>query len=461
MKAIVDATLGRITRKNGEARRVWLQGAMLSANQWTEGSKYDVEINNSDTSITLRLSDDGLNTVSRKKKRNSDETIPVIDVRRTELNDLFGETTDKVRVEIDQGVIKVTLTPVESSKRNRIERITAKIASGETLRVGDLGHGAGILLHSVSEGIKSVLGVDSKIAFAVEIDSDAINTSIANNPLWDNQSVALNMSMEDVDYSSLGKAEIVVAGLPCVAHSQARRNKKDVELPEQDFNVGGLFMSLIEAVAKTEPAVVLLENVVAYEKSISLDLIRNRLTKLGYDVHIRTVDNSLGALEKRQRMAMVATTKGLEFNFDDIKPSRQVESSLREVLDDVPDDDSSWKDSAVFLAKQERGQKDGSVFKANIIEGDETSISTIGAGYAKSRMTEPHLRNASNPNKIRLLTVNEHSRVKSIPEFLVKGVSKTLGHQLLGNSVLAASFKSVGMVIGESLNKHTNLQPNY
>ena len=45
----------------------------------------------------------------------------------------------------------------------------------------------------------------------------------------------------------------------------------------------------------------------------------------------------------------------------------------------------------------------------------------------------------------------EHARIKGIPEELVAGMSNTIAHEALGQSVLFEPFKAVGTLVGESL----------
>ncbi len=63
------------------------------------------------------------------------------------------------------------------------------------------------------------------------------------------------------------------------------------------------------------------------------------------------------------------------------------------------------------------------------------------------------IRHPEKPKKRRLLTPVEHARVKSIPETLVNGLSATVAHQILGQSVLHSAFVSVGRLLGVHLQK--------
>jgi hypothetical protein len=63
----------------------------------------------------------------------------------------------------------------------------------------------------------------------------------------------------------------------------------------------------------------------------------------------------------------------------------------------------------------------------------------------------------SRPELIRLFTVGEHARIKSVPEELVKGMNATRGHEALGQGICYAPFYAVGKAVADALIawKHT------
>lgn len=63
------------------------------------------------------------------------------------------------------------------------------------------------------------------------------------------------------------------------------------------------------------------------------------------------------------------------------------------------------------------------------------------------------LLNKDNPELQRLLSPQEHARVKDIPEHLIEGLSDTVAHEVLGQSVIHSVFRGVGEHIGDALNK--------
>lgn len=69
----------------------------------------------------------------------------------------------------------------------------------------------------------------------------------------------------------------------------------------------------------------------------------------------------------------------------------------------------------------------------------------------KMRSTEPMIAHPSGDGRRRLLTPREHARVKGIDPALVAGLSATLAHEILGQSVLAPAWRSIGRMLGQQM----------
>lgn len=93
----------------------------------------------------------------------------------------------------------------------------------------------------------------------------------------------------------------------------------------------------------------------------------------------------------------------------------------------------------------------GKGFAMQIVTAFDTKCPTITKGYAKVRSTDPKLQHPSNPDLLRQFTAAEHARIKGIPERLVSGLSATLAHELLGQSICYEPFRAVGRLIGAAL----------
>jgi DNA (cytosine-5)-methyltransferase 1 len=178
-------------------------------------------------------------------------------------------------------------------------------------------------------------------------------------------------------------------------------------------------------------------------------ILRNQLRDFGYDLHEEVLQAAeWNALEHRERMCMVAVTRGLAFDFAGlVRPDRR-EQRIAEILDPVPEDASCWGRMEGLKAKQERDKAEGKGFAMQIVTPFDTKCPTITKGYAKVRSTDPKLQHPSDPDLLRQFTPAEHARIKGIPERLVSGLSATLAHELLGQSICYESFRAVGRLIG-------------
>ncbi|WP_371917162.1 DNA cytosine methyltransferase [Pseudomonas sp. FSL W5-0299] len=183
------------------------------------------------------------------------------------------------------------------------------------------------------------------------------------------------------------------------------------------------------------------------------------LASLGYQLKEAVLNgNDFGALERRNRLVVVATSKGLPdlFDFTQLRPVREKEGSISEVLEDIPLDSERWKPFDYLAAKEARDKAAGKGFARQLLTGTEGHCGTIGRSYAKCRSTEPFLVHPVDPSLSRLFTPVEHARLKGIPEEIISGLPDTTAHEVLGQSVIYPVFESVGVELGVALNGAVN-----
>lgn len=214
-------------------------------------------------------------------------------------------------------------------------------------------------------------------------------------------------------------------------------------------------MYFLDFVKAMNPAIVLIENVTEYINTASMSVIRSVLTHLGYEIAIEILEgNKLGTLENRNRMCLVATTPGAcdKVDFDQLIPVREKEATLNEILEDIPESSDRWKSYSYLAEKEIRDKKAGKGFARQLLTGEEEYSGVAGRGYFKVRSTEPQIISPYDSNKSRLFTVNEHAAVKGIPKHIVEGLSETVAHEVLGQSVCYPAFVAVGNLIGQTIN---------
>lgn len=445
-----------INTKIGESKsvaRLWLEGEKLARAGVRTGQKYALKSAGSDRA-ELRLVDDTYQgktfNVSRRSKNGIE--VPLMEVRSDELKEIFS--CERVRVALRHGRILVTANYLEMKVRERIRKLVEQMKSGDQLATCSLFHGGGVLDRALHSGLARS-GVSSFVQIGVELESVYLDASLRNNPeLWRDDSVVVCSDIREMDWgNNVPGCSILVSGIPCTGASSAGRAKNKLEFAESHEDAGALFVDFLNAVKATNPAVVLIENVDDYQKTASMTVIRSVLSSLGYLISEAILDsNDYGTLERRKRLVVVAVSKGMPaFDLGLVQPVRSKENSLNEVLEDVPFDSDRWKPFEYLAAKEERDIAAGKGFVRQLLDGTEGYCGCIGRHYAKCRSTEPFLKHPKDPSLLRIFTPVEHARVKAIPEEMISGVSSTVAHQILGQSVAYPVFDAVGAALGQYL----------
>jgi DNA (cytosine-5)-methyltransferase 1 len=447
---------GYYVKKVGEHRgspRVWLEGSQTERAGFAPGQRYDIEVQGQ--MVVLQANKDGSRVVSGKVvgERNN----PIIDINSKSLLAIFdGMAAIRIVVKKDQ----IYLLPLASElkKRERFVRLRTKLESGEPLAIGSLSHGGGILSHAIHAGLAQA-GVGSRLAFANEIRGELLEHANAHNDAWSENTQVLAAPMQELAFdergvASIEKVEILEMGLPCSGASRAGKSKRGLEHPEAHPHVGHLVVSALVIVSKTNPAIVVLENVPEYAQSASADILRNQLRDMGYNTHERVLNGKeWGSLENRNRWCMVAATKGVDFDFDQLQPPGASAQLISDVLDkSIGLGDANWREFTYLKIKEVRDAAKGNSFGMQVLLPEGDSVPTLRKGYHKGGSTDPLLRHPKNHNLMRQFTALEHARVKGVPESLVAGLSNTIAHEVLGQGIVYPPFKGVGALVGDALN---------
>jgi DNA (cytosine-5)-methyltransferase 1 len=429
-------------------KRLWLEGRKLERAGIEPGMRYAITWDRDTHQVTLDFTEQGDRKVSKRSRAGND--IPIIDIMAADLEEALGEGLARAKVTIGGSKIVVEVHPDDEAARERFDRLIGKLQRGEPLQTGSLAHGGGILDHAIHTGLKDA-GVEAKLAFAVEIDDEVLEAAARNNPIWDENTLQISGGMQEVETESLPQIDILVAGLPCTGASKAGKAKNHNAETEHHAKAGALFISFLQVVKKTQPSIVVLENVPDYAHSVSAHLIRTTLDTWGYSIAETILDaNEMGALESRRRLCLLAVSPKLGLDLDRLMPMRDKEKTLSEILEDIGPDSELFRPYAHLSAKMARDIEKGNNFKLNIVDGTAEKIGTLGAGYSKIRPTEAKIAHPTDPLLIRQLTPAEHARAKTVPPELIRDLTWTLAHSILGNSVTWTAWRSVGKLIAES-----------
>lgn len=451
MQAIAYASTKLSSDKRGNPR-VWIEGKKLERAGFSPQARYKLSVDAAARRLTLELDKNGDRLVSQRHRRGED--LPIIDIANIKMLAPLKQA-QALRIDFSAGTIIIEPSAAETRRIEREQRTMTRLLQGEPLRAGSVSTGLGVLSYAIHAGLASQ-GIESELAFSVEIDQEYQDLCAARNPVWKADTVAINMPLQEFAFDrraadQVEQIDILEAGIPCTAHSLAGRAKKGLALPEHDPVAGHLVVGFLVIVAACNPSVVIVENVPQYIESASFAILKNQLTEWHYDVDeiiLRGEDH--GCLEHRHRMALIATSKGMSANVC-VEAIMGAKPVLKDYLEDVPDDSPLWSKMAYLKAKEERDVEDGKGFRMQILDPEAVKVGTIGRGYAKVRSTEPKLRHPSDPELLRQFTPREHARIKGIPEEMVEGLPVTTAHEMLGQSILAAPFAALGRAVGSEL----------
>jgi DNA (cytosine-5)-methyltransferase 1 len=453
-----------INTKIGEARkvsRVWLEGQKLARAGIQIGTRYALHVQSEFGRAELRpVPTDYVGDTFRVVKREKFGVVsPLIEIRTNLLSKLFGLAA-KIRVVVRDARILITRCHVDLKVAERVKRFLEKLKSGSKLSTVSLFHGGGVIDRAIHSGLQRA-GVGSYVKVGVEQEGKYLDSSLRNNPeIWGVDSISICGDIRDVNLVGCGnqEADVLIAGIPCNAASVAGRAKQKLSMPESHPDVGALFHYTLKWIEVFNPALVLLENVLQYQNTASMAVIRSVLQQLGYVVKEAVMKGGEYALEDRDRLVVVATTPGIAdlFSFDNVVPLQPRPANLKAVIEDIPLDSPRWKAYDYLAAKEERDIADGKTFYRQLLTGEEVSCGTVGKGYARARSTEPFLIHPENPALSRLLTPREHAALKGIPVAVIAGNADTVAQEIAGQSGIYPLFEAIAFAVGMTIQYDLN-----
>lgn len=448
MATLYSATIGLHRKKP----RIYLHSSRLVDEGWSIGENFSVK-QGKDNNLKLVVEESGARTVSRKKKTKKDEFQPLIDLREDDLMNI-GKVGSKIRIFVHSGVM---IFSKHFQDRKIADRIVSLLDNMSNLNTTSFFHGAGIASRALHEGMKKV-GVKTRLAFVLEREREYLECSLRNNSvMFDKDSVVVNAELKDVDFLSgdFPTSNIFEAGIPCTVH--AKCNTANTSNPEA-VEEGVSFFSTLSGIQKMNPAIIQLECVVEFGRSQSAEIIRTCLSSWGYLVkesHLSGPD--FGSFERRTRWFCLAVSKGLEefIDFDDLKYEGPNKPENFGVIRDkvVPDD--QWKPYTYLRDKELRDIEAGKGFRMHIINDDNEHCNVLTRYYSKAQSTGVLVEHPDPSSELlRLFSITEQAKAKTIPVELVDGLGKTLASQALGQSVIYRILESIGSLIGNGINNH-------
>ena len=292
-----------------------------------------------------------------------------------------------------------------------------------------------------------------------------------------------------INASNIPPHDILIAGFPCQAFSQAglRQGFMDTR--------GTMFFEIQRILSEHQPKAFLLENVkqlrghdkgrtlktilkilsgenqnlISENVPMSEDARKSLSQKLNYEVDFRVLSsNNFGVPQKRERVYIVG------FNRDKIKATNEVPKKIFDDLEkikgvtrlgDILEENSNVDDRFTISDRLWTGHQrrklehklKGNGFGYSIFNRDSKYCNTISARYYKdgSEILIDQTDILKNPRK---LTPRECARIQGFPEdFVIDSVSDAQSFRQFGNSVSVPVIKAIAEEMIKYLNKHSPL----
>ena len=388
-----DFAIKKIGACHGQPR-VWIEGRQPTVAGFLPGVRFTVEVRRERKAVVLRIVSTGERAVAKKEKDG--KTIPILDINSAQTLSVF-EGLDRVRVIAKNGEIHILPVASDARKQERLTRLKTKIENDEALSVGSLSHGIGVLSLAVHHGLEKA-GLNNQLVFANDIRGELLEHAAEVNPAWSKETISLAAPIQELGsdrwaMDQLPQLDLLELGLPCQAASLSGRAKNATSCAEAHEDVGHLVFAFLQIASRLNPSVIIFENVEPYMHTSSAWIIRHQLRDQGYKVHECILDGAeWNVLEHRRRLALVAVTEGIEFDFSMLEMPDVETLRLGDVLDPVPLDAPCWSEMAYLRDKAVRDKEQGKGFAMQIVNPESSKVGCIGKGYSKNRSTEPKVQ---------------------------------------------------------------------
>jgi DNA (cytosine-5)-methyltransferase 1 len=423
MREIINTRVS-LTAKGG---RAWFEGVKLDSGGFKRDSKYSMKVTNDE--ISLILDRKGKRKVSGKRRNG--ESVAIIDLCGKWLLDIF-EVDELITARVFDGKITIRRHAEGMAKRERDYRLL----NNETLHEGALCYGIGVSAHAINKAMEDS-NINSKVSLIMEREAKYLQAAKKNNVTLSEDSLVIQGNLEDCDTRDLSSLDILSLSLPCTGHSPAGKTSNKIKKAEDHSKDSTAIFGAIKVIYKTNPSIIISENVIQARTSATYVLFKSELRRLGYRVFEINLDEThSNSLEKRKRYWFVAISEKMAngFNFDNIKdflPKREF-NNIGELLDKNED---RFFSGEYFQKREVENLKKGRGFKRNFVSDECELVGVIPRNYSKRQISNPHYQDGISGD-IRLFNPVEHARIKGIPADLVRGISDTVAHEGLGQSIL-------------------------
>lgn len=259
-----------------------------------------------------------------------------------------------------------------------------------------------------------------------------------------------------IDPASIPDHDILLAGFPCQAFSQAglKRGFEDAR--------GTLFFNIASILKEKRPKAFMLENVKqlrGHDKGNTLKVILSILDELNYYVPTPEVLNAyhFGVPQNRERIIIVGFHKDfLPSDFEEYcYPKGKIDDDVKvgNILENEVADKFTISDKLYqgHLDRRALHKTKGNGFGFCLFNTDSKYTNTISARYYKDGSEALIEQFEKNP---RMLTPRECARLQGFPEEFIIAVSNSQAYKQFGNSVCINVIDAVAKSIVDYLGKY-------
>lgn len=251
-----------------------------------------------------------------------------------------------------------------------------------------------------------------------------------------------NGDITKVDEKDIPDHDILVAGFPCQAFSQAglKRGFDDTR--------GTLFFEIARILKEKRPKAFLLENVKnlkSHDKGKTYSTIISALEELNYAVYpLIYKAKDFGVPQNRERIYIVGFNKNVIKNHGDYIPPIPpcTPTSIKHILEKNVDEKYTISDKlwAGHKRRKIEHEQKGNGFGFSLFNENSSYTNTLSARYYKDGSEILIEQEDKNPRKI---TPKEAARLQGFPDDFVIPVSDTQAYKQFGNSVCIPVVRSV------------------
>ena len=416
----------------------------LKSSGFVAGTRFTVK--ELDIGVAFELHPEGELIVTKKehKRRNGDVVIGSrIDVRSKKIADNLPPSESVVVYYLD-GMIVLLPRPSDVNNQKRIDRLKESLELNR-FETAATYSGIGTLDDSLHEGFE-LNGITTSLVGATDIWGNALNALFESNLAANSKTKTLAIGIEQLcamGSRPFGKIDMLTAGIPCKGASKL--NVKTRDEPERHLIAGHQVLNLVMLLQSMEWDVplILIENVTAWADTVSCSMLTRVFEEQGYNVQFvgDNVDgeykginsNNFGTIERRVRMAMLATPKGIDINMAAMEHLRTGPSKL--TVGDIRLDDSQIDPKEYEYGNHlDSDTKKNKGWKNRIVQDSDNKTPLLSADCYKQRVEDPKFMHQTIEGKTRLPMPEENAALKGQPERIINALTfKTHAHIALGN----------------------------